>query len=170
MHLSNADVDQWHRYRDGFDPVAVTAQLGYSAELARRDGEWLLLRAHSLDPVGNAWNRLMRRAPSTAWKELKDTALSVLDYRIAAEIFLLFYKDLAARGQAEPLPDIPHNGAGRRATESISGWVITSASTASGLGSAAARRRVSCQRSVSMGCHPASSHWPVMPLGRRWAA
>jgi hypothetical protein len=110
VHLSNADVDEWQRYRDGFDPVAVSTQLGYSAELARRDGEWLLLRAHSLDPVGNSWSRLMRRAPSTAWKELKDTALSVLDYRIAAEIFLLFYEDLAARGQAEPLPDIPHNG------------------------------------------------------------
>lgn len=109
VHLSNADVDEWQRYRDGFDPVAVSAQLGYSAELARRDGEWLLLRAHSLDPVGNSWSRLMRRAPSRAREELKGTALSALDYRIAAEILLLFYEDLAARGQAEPLPDMPHN-------------------------------------------------------------
>lgn len=71
VHLSNADVDEWQRYRDGFDPVAVSAQLGYSAELARRDGEWLLLRAHSLDPVGNSWSRLMRRAPSRAREELR---------------------------------------------------------------------------------------------------
>jgi hypothetical protein len=110
VQVSNADVDEWQRYRDGFDPVAVSTQLGYSAELARRDGEWLLLRAHSLDPVGNSWSRLMRRAPSRAREELKDAALSALDYRIAAEILLLFYEDLAARGQAEPLPDIPHNG------------------------------------------------------------
>src|SRR5579859_1615902 len=51
----------------------------------------------------------------------------------------------------------------RRATASISGWVITSASTASGPGTVAARRRCrSCQRSVSAGCQPASSHCLVM--------
>jgi hypothetical protein len=52
----------------------------------------------------------MRRAPARAWKDLKDAALSALDYRIAAEILLLFYEDLAARGQADPLPDVPRNG------------------------------------------------------------
>lgn len=36
--------------------------------------------------------------------------LVALDYRIAAEILLLFYEDLAARGQADPLPDVPPNG------------------------------------------------------------
>jgi hypothetical protein len=104
LHLNNAEVDQWQRYREGFDPVAISAQLGYSAADARRDAEWLLMRAEDLDPVGDSWSQLMRRAPSKAWKELKDAALSALDYRIAAEILLLFYEDLADRGQAEPLP------------------------------------------------------------------
>jgi hypothetical protein len=106
LHLSNADFEEWQGYRDGFDPVALSAQLGYSAEQARQDGEWLLMRAHSLDPVGDSWSQLMRRAPATAWKGLKDGALSALDYRIAAEILLLFYEDLVDRGQAEPLPDL----------------------------------------------------------------
>jgi hypothetical protein len=46
----------------------------------------------------------MRRASSKAWEKLKDAALTALDYRIAAEILLLFYEDIADRGQAEPLP------------------------------------------------------------------
>lgn len=109
LQVINADLDEWQRYRDGFDPMAMSARLGYSADQARRDAEWLLLRAHGLDPVGDSWSQLMRRAPNTAWEQLKDSALSALDYRIAAEILLLFYENLADRGQAEPLPDIPRN-------------------------------------------------------------
>lgn len=112
LHLVNSDGDEWQRYRDGFDPEAVSIQLGYSAEQARQDAEWLLLRAKDLDPVGDSWSQLMRRAPQKAWTELKDAALSALDYRIAAEILLLFYEDLATRGQAEPLPDVAEMGMG----------------------------------------------------------
>jgi hypothetical protein len=110
LQLINADQEEWERYRDGFDPVAVSTQLGYPATRARQDAEWLLSRARDLDPVGDSWSQLIRRAPAKAWKDLKDAALSALDYRIAAEVLLLFYEDLAARGQAEPLPDIPRNG------------------------------------------------------------
>jgi hypothetical protein len=110
LQLINADQDEWQRYRDGFDPVAASARLGYPASRARQDAEWLLLRARSLDPVGDSWSQLIRRAPARAWKDLKDAALSALDYRIAAEILLLFYEDLAARGQADPLPEVPRNG------------------------------------------------------------
>jgi hypothetical protein len=49
----------------------------------------------------------MRRAPSRAWKELKDAALSALDYRIAAEILLLYYEDLAGRALFLPYPRKP---------------------------------------------------------------
>ena len=110
LQLVNADGGEWQRYRDGFDPAEIITRLGYSAESARKDAEWPLSRAKNLDPVGDAWSRLIRRAPQKAWTGLKDGALSALDYRIAAEILLLFYEDLAARGQAEPLPDVPHNG------------------------------------------------------------
>lgn len=120
LAIINADIDEWQHYRDRFDPVAVSAQLDYSAAQARQDAEWLLLRAQTLDPVGDSWSELMRRAPSTAWKELKNAALSALDYRIAAEILLLFYEDLAERGQAEPLSEIPHTG-GRQFNERLSG-------------------------------------------------
>ena len=48
----------------------------------------------------------MRRAPAKSRKYLKDAALIAMDDRIAAEILLRFYEDLALRGQAEPLPDL----------------------------------------------------------------
>jgi hypothetical protein len=103
IHLTNADPDEWQRYRDSFDPVAICTRLGYSATQARKDAEDLISRAHWLDPVGGSWSDLIRRAPRTAWKDLKDAVLSAMDYREAAEILLLFYEDLAGRGAAEPL-------------------------------------------------------------------
>ena len=48
----------------------------------------------------------MRRAPDMSRKYLTDAALQALDDRIAAEILLRFYEDLALRGHAEPLPDV----------------------------------------------------------------
>jgi len=107
IHLVNAEVEEWEEYRNTFDPVVMSATLGYPAELAREDAEWLLLRAHRIDPVGDDWSRLLRRAPRDSWKKLKNTALSAMDYREAAEILLRFYIELASRGHAEPLPDIP---------------------------------------------------------------
>ena len=110
IHLNNGEVHEWERYRDAFDPVAMSAQLGYSADRARKDAEDLLFRAHSLDPVGDDWSRLMRRAPQKSWERLEDDALLAVDHRIAAEILLLFYEDIAAQGKAEPLPDLPRRG------------------------------------------------------------
>jgi hypothetical protein len=106
VRVSNAETDEWQRYRDSFDPVAMSTRLGYPATQARQDAEWLLARAHKLDPVGDSWSRLIRRAPSTAWEGLKDAALMAMDYRQAAEILLLFYEDLADHGQADPLPNV----------------------------------------------------------------
>jgi len=42
LQLINADQDEWQRYRDGFDPVAASTQLGYLADRARQDAEAVL--------------------------------------------------------------------------------------------------------------------------------
>ena len=110
IRLNNAEVTDWEHYRDVFDPVAMSAQLGYSADQARKDAEELLLRAHSLDPVGDDWSRLMRRSPRKSWERLEDNALLAVDHRVAAEILMLFYEDMASRGKTEPLPDLPRRG------------------------------------------------------------
>ena len=104
VRLTNAEPEEWVRYRTGFDPAALRARLDYPPAQARQDAEFLLQCAHQLDPVPDSWTRLMRRAPHDSWDQLKDAALLAMDYREAAEILLLFYEDLAGRGQAEPLP------------------------------------------------------------------
>ena len=63
LQLINADQDEWQRYRDGFDPVAASAQLGCPATQARQDAEWLLSWARNLDPVGDSWSQLIWRRP-----------------------------------------------------------------------------------------------------------
>jgi hypothetical protein len=107
IHLSGVpDTAEWEAYRARFDPVQMQRRLQYPTEQLYQDAEWLLIYAHNTDPVGLDWGRLMRRAPAKSWKDLKDAALIAMDDRVAAEILLRFYEDLALRGQAEPLPDL----------------------------------------------------------------
>ncbi len=106
IHLSNAEPDEWQEYRSSFDAEAVSKALNYTAVNAREDAEFLLVRAHSMDPLGRSWGQLVRRAPRDAWKDLKDAALSAMDLRETAEILLLFYEDLVEHGGAEALPDL----------------------------------------------------------------
>lgn len=100
------DIADWEAYRARFDPLQMQAWLQCPSERLRQDAEWLLLRAHRVDPVGADWGRLMRRAPAKSWENLKNACLTTLDDRIAAEILLRFYTELASRRQAEPLPDL----------------------------------------------------------------
>jgi hypothetical protein len=107
IQLNNVpNPEDWTEYRASFDPVQMQAWLAYPSEQIRLDAEWLLSRAHDVDPVGADWSRLMRRAPVRSRKYLKNAALLALDARIAAEILLRFYEDLVLRRQAKRLPDI----------------------------------------------------------------
>lgn len=100
IQLSNMpDIADCAQYRTSFDPVRTQAWLSCPTEQMRKDAEFLLLmRAHRRDPVGDDWSQLMRRAPAKSRKYLKDAALIAMDDRIAAEILLRFYEDLALRG------------------------------------------------------------------------
>lgn len=106
IHLSNTGPDEWRAYRNSFDAAVVSKTLNYTAPSAREDAEFLLVRAHSLDPFGRSWGPLVRRAPRDSWKGLKDAALSAMDLRETAEILLLLYEDLVEHGKAEALPDL----------------------------------------------------------------
>jgi hypothetical protein len=104
LRLVNSDAEDWQEYRARFDPVDMSRRLNYSPAQARADAEWLLDRAGDLDQYGPSWSQLVRRSPPKAWTEFKDGALIALDHRLAAELLLLFYEDMAERGEAEPLP------------------------------------------------------------------
>jgi hypothetical protein len=105
LHLTNVEVDEWHDYRTVYDPIAVAEHLEITPEEIRGYAERLLLRAHRLDPTGD-WSDLIRRAPRRTWQGLTGDALIAVDHRLAAEVLLLFYEDLAVRGRAAPLPDL----------------------------------------------------------------
>jgi hypothetical protein len=80
IQLNNVpNPEDWTEYRRNFDPVQMQAWLAYPAERARKDAEWLLSRAHDVDPVGADWGRLMRRAPAKSRKHLKNASLVALD-------------------------------------------------------------------------------------------
>lgn len=106
LRLTNVEVEEWDEYRTGYDPMAVADLLEVTPEETLAFAEWLLHRAHKLDPTGD-WSRLIRRAPERGWKSLTGDALVALDHRLAAEVLLLFYEDLAERNAAPPLPQLP---------------------------------------------------------------
>jgi len=82
----------------GVDPVWLAKQ-----------ADWLLGMAHSDDPVVG-WLPLIRHASYSAWSKLRGAPLAAMWQRVAAEVLLRAYEDLAAAGAAEPLVDL--NGVG----------------------------------------------------------
>lgn len=105
IQVTNAEPDEWRAYRTSFDPVAVASDLGIDAAFARNFAERLLMHAKRIDPLGT-WARLVRRSIPKAWETLNGDALIAHEMRLAAEILLLFYEDLASKGAADPLPVI----------------------------------------------------------------
>ena len=95
----------------------------------------------------------MRRAPAKSREQLKNAALLAIDDRIAAQILLRFYQDLALRGQAERQ------------------WRCTTRSTC-GAGTNSSRHcaggatRVRTYRTVSLMVFPAATHWAYQGTGR----
>lgn len=103
----HVDPRTWDAFRESFDPSVVAQQIGYTPQQAKDDAEWLLIDADHVDPITGYWRKLIRRAPRDQWDQLKGKALVAIDARIAAEILMRFYEDMADRGLADPLPQLP---------------------------------------------------------------
>jgi len=113
ISLTNAEVHEWDTFRVGFDPQAVLGRLGVAPDELVRIADGLLLWLKRVDPLGRDWSELVRRAPRRAWKDLTGDALVAIDHRVAAEILLSCYEDLAGRGVCAPLgerTDLFHSG------------------------------------------------------------
>ena len=102
VFLTNAECDEWEAFRSWFDPVATLSETGWSTDEVRAAVENLLLLAHHHDVLGD-WTDLIDRAPRRQWDRLKREPLVALDHRIAAEILMLFYEDLAAADACAPI-------------------------------------------------------------------
>jgi hypothetical protein len=103
LHIRGAIDEQWETFVQHFDPAAVLARLNREPVDLLRLANILLVSARRSDPLGQNWSELLRRAPQRTWDDLSGDALVALDHRIAAEILLLCYEDLAARGTVAPL-------------------------------------------------------------------
>ncbi len=105
LHIRNAADEQWETFVQHFNPAAVLARLNRDPTDLLRSADDLLLGARRSDPLGHNWSELLRRAPQRTWDDLSGDALVALDDRIAAEILLLCYEYLAARGTVAPLTE-----------------------------------------------------------------
>ena len=93
---------QYDQFRADFDPAAALTHIGWSAEMVLKTAEDLLARGHGMDPVANL-HTLTRLIHPSHWKKLNGAARTAMDYRIAGEILLRFYEDLATVGAATEL-------------------------------------------------------------------
>ena len=100
--LNNMDRSMWDDYRADWTATRLLEWLGGDPDWYRQRAERLLGQADTFDPLRD-WIDLVRLTRPGKWEELRGTARSAIDFRVAAEVLLRFYEDLAASGQAEPL-------------------------------------------------------------------
>jgi hypothetical protein len=105
INLTNADATDWDSFTRNFDAEGILAGLDASPDDLLHAADNLLLWLDRIDPHGNEWSELVRRAPRRSWHGLSGEALVALDHRIAAEVLLRCYEDLSERGLGAPLSD-----------------------------------------------------------------
>jgi hypothetical protein len=105
IHLTNASVEEWEAFITHYDSQSLLGRLGWSPDELLRAAEGLLFSARRLDPLGRGWSELVRRAPRRAWDDLSGDALAAVDHRVAAEVLVRCYEDLAGGGVVPPLAE-----------------------------------------------------------------
>ena len=101
--LNNMDLPMWDAYRAEWTALRLLEWLGGDPDWYRHQAERLLMQADAFDPLRD-WIDLVRQARPRKWEELRGSARSAIDFRVAAEVLLCFYEELAANGRADPLP------------------------------------------------------------------
>ena len=83
----------WEKEDLGFKAVQRVEMFCLKPEAIAATAETLLLRAKSIDPMGQFYEVVRQAHPST-WANLRGDALLAMDYRVAAEILLRTMEDL----------------------------------------------------------------------------
>lgn len=100
---SSIEFVEYDRWRERQRLGSTLRWLGVRPAWLRDSAQGLLRHARSIDPLGD-WFDLVREADPEWWGRLSGRARSAIDLRIAAEILLRYYDDLARAGRAAPLP------------------------------------------------------------------
>ena len=102
--LSRGSSEEIHKYSWASPDVERELLSAVDSSLLLAQADHLLLRAKYIDPLGD-WYRIIRIGSPRRWESLRLDALNAVELRIAAEMLILFYEDLAELGCAEPLSD-----------------------------------------------------------------
>lgn len=105
VHLTNATFEEWDDYRRAFAPGNVLERLAWAPEELLHAADGLLSCLDRRDIGRGAWTALVRRAGYREWEKLQGEPLAVIDARLAAEILVMCYEDLAARKEVPELTD-----------------------------------------------------------------
>lgn len=108
-------TDDWHRFRENFDPLETLARVGWRPEELPALANHLLALSRDINPLGDRWMDLIARSSPRAWDDLKGDASVALDYLRAAEMVMRCVEDIGLDVGALPLGDRP-----RRADQRIS--------------------------------------------------
>lgn len=104
--IGAGDLESIDRAIADFDVGAFRATLAASPAELQKAAEGLLWTAHTRDPMRN-WLDLLAEVGPDKWERLRGDARLAVDLRVAAEILLRYIEELAEKGFADPLPDIP---------------------------------------------------------------
>jgi hypothetical protein len=103
LSLPEEDGENWRRFTESFDPTSTLRMLECTGDELLSEASRLLFRMDLVDPLSGDWSELLRRAPHRSWGGLSRGALAAMDRRIAAEILLRCYEDLAEHGDVAPI-------------------------------------------------------------------
>lgn len=112
----NEQFEQYDQWRAGSHAQTTLDWLKLEPAWLRDTADNLLHRADRHDPMAD-WFDVVREGDPRYWQKLKGTALSAIDVRTCAEMFLLAYEELVREGSAEPLPVPTANRFGRTGFE-----------------------------------------------------
>lgn len=101
-----AQFDEYEDWRRELPLRAILDWLGIDPPWLKDTATRLLSDADGFDPLGD-WIELVREAHPERWSRLKGAARNAIDFRIAAEMLLRYYEDLAQEGHAPPLEPPP---------------------------------------------------------------
>lgn len=104
VRLPRGMHEERKRFEEEFDATELLAWVDLDPSTIRTAAENFLFRARHVDPLKD-WVDLVRLVAPSRWSRLQGDALVALDYRIAAEMLLLFYEDLVQADVADPLSE-----------------------------------------------------------------
>ncbi|WZH35546.1 MAG: hypothetical protein PIR02_12255 [Microbacterium enclense] len=103
-YSDGADRESLSAARYGSDSKTRLRAVSFPAEQLLPVAEHLLSRAHTNDPMREWWG-LIRHSDHSGWFKLRGGALEAVWQRLAAEILLRAYEELAEAGELAPLRD-----------------------------------------------------------------